>query len=252
MPVRSAQPGAVAEAGGDEPGMQTVGGDAAAREAARQLAREKNVAQLGGAVATRALLLLQVLEVEPRAPMGRRCGVDHPGAAGRAQPLEQQMREHEVRHVVGREHELEAVLGALVARGDQAGVVHQHVDPRLGGGDLGGDPFHFPQARQVGMESGVGLGRIGGAQLAQCLLRAARVARNDDDAGPLLGQTSRRDCTDAGGCTGDDDGLTLHPSGKAGRRHRDLSRRRWRACRRRRCAAAPGAAARAAAALPRP
>src|SRR5258708_15654397 len=72
----------VAETGGDEAGMKAVGGDAGGGEAARQLAREENVGELGAAIDGYIVIIplrLPIVEVEPCLPMMRRRGcVDDP------------------------------------------------------------------------------------------------------------------------------------------------------------------------------
>jgi hypothetical protein len=66
--------------------MGRVGGDAAAREAPRQLEREQQVLQLGHAVGAKRRVLfreLQVLEIHARRPMRLRRDIDDAGLPGR-------------------------------------------------------------------------------------------------------------------------------------------------------------------------
>src|SRR5438093_3123915 len=70
----------VTEAGGDEPGMQAVGGDPGAGQTMCELARVQDVAQLRAAVNLEAPVAgrrLQVAEVKGGAPVSTRRGVDH-------------------------------------------------------------------------------------------------------------------------------------------------------------------------------
>jgi hypothetical protein len=63
----------VAEASGDEAGMQAIGGDPRAMQSADEFAREKNVAKLGAAIGfhgSEALRRLQIAEIQSGAPMG--------------------------------------------------------------------------------------------------------------------------------------------------------------------------------------
>ena len=59
----------IADAGRDETGMQAVGGDPRALQAAGEFAREENVAKLGAAIGfhgSEALRRLQVVDARPK------------------------------------------------------------------------------------------------------------------------------------------------------------------------------------------
>src|SRR6516225_6645712 len=77
--VRDQAAALISKARGDEARMQAIRGDAAALQAARELAREQDVAELRAAVGfhgAKAMLRLQVAEVECCGTMGIGSGVD--------------------------------------------------------------------------------------------------------------------------------------------------------------------------------
>src|SRR6516225_10165922 len=111
--VRDQAPALISKARGDEARMQAIRGDAVAMQAACELAREQDVAELRAAVGlhgAKALLRLQVAEVECCATMGVGSGVDDARVARAGEPRAQALRHDEIGHVVEREGALEAVL----------------------------------------------------------------------------------------------------------------------------------------------
>src|SRR5262249_60820014 len=76
---RPEESGPIAEPGAGEPRMEAVDRDARAGPATRELAREQDVAQFRARVSEQAAVepgILEVVEVEPRAPVHARRRVD--------------------------------------------------------------------------------------------------------------------------------------------------------------------------------
>ena len=99
--------------------------------------------------------------------------------------------------------------GVSVSAG-RASVVDQHVDARLGGGDLVADALHLAQDRQVG-----DMGAMGnvGTCLPECCeggVRTPAVARLHYDARAQGSQPDGGDLSDAGRGAGDDDDLAVN------------------------------------------
>jgi hypothetical protein len=95
-------------------GVQAVRCHAGPFEAARELAREEHVRELRLPVRRHwavAALGVQVVEVDAGADVGARADVDDARGRAGAQPVEQQVRQEEVRQVIGRERGLVAVDG---------------------------------------------------------------------------------------------------------------------------------------------
>jgi hypothetical protein len=126
------------------------------------------------------------------------------GARG-AQRLEQLDGEQPVREVVEGERQLDAV-GALLPRVEhRAGVVDEHVHPRVPGADLGGRGAHLGLARQVGpQELGRAATRRGRRPHVGQRLRAAPVVAPDEQhpAAPP-DELARRGQADPGRGSGD-------------------------------------------------
>ena len=90
-----------------------------------------------------------------------------------------------------------------------AGIVEEHIDARLGRGDLRPDLLHVGDERQVGIVDAMRRARADLAQPRQRLLRPRAVAGDHDDAGALPGELLRRDPADARRGAGDDDDFVV-------------------------------------------
>jgi hypothetical protein len=122
------------------------------------------------------------------------------------------MGQHEIRHVIGGERALKAVRRQLPGRKYIAGVIDQHIDARLGGGDLAANPLHLGKDRQVGnmgAVTGVGTGLL---QSREGGVRTPSVTRHHDDARAESGQPGGGNLPDAGRGAGDDDDLAVNGS----------------------------------------
>jgi len=192
-----------AQAAGDEPGVQRVGGDAGSREAPGQLAGEVDVGQLRAVVGgDRPVepLGLQVVEVEPVAGslVGARRHDHDPGGGAGAQVVHQQGGQEEVAEVVDAERRLEAVLGEAVLGLDQPRVVDQHVEVLDAALHLVGAAANRREARQVEVEHLDRRARGGGSHLVGGRLTLGRVPGGDDDPGAEAGQPAGGGETHAG------------------------------------------------------
>ncbi len=115
---------------------------------------------------------LQIVEINLPAIVGVRRSVDHARGAGGQKLLAQAVRKNEVRHVIGREGELQAVFSHLALPEHRARVVDQHVDARLGRADFGGQAVEIAQARNIAVVNRVRLTWSDLSQAGQCRLAA--------------------------------------------------------------------------------
>jgi hypothetical protein len=132
----------LAETASNDAGMQAVGGDALAGYAPRQLAGKENVCELGFRVdleAAVAVLGLQFAEVELRAAMDFGSRIHDARGGGVEQARKQPVGKDEIRQVIRGECQLIPFSGHLTFRANEAGVIDQNVDARLGGGDFARD-----------------------------------------------------------------------------------------------------------------
>ena len=133
--------------------MHGVHDDARARQALRPQPREHDLGALrarvrDGAV-ERAALHLQVVDVQALRIHPARRDVDDPRRRTAAQPPEQQLRQQKRRGDVGGERQLEPVGRHGPLRRQHAGVVDQHVEPRLACQELGREPAHVAEVAEV-------------------------------------------------------------------------------------------------------
>jgi hypothetical protein len=119
--------------------------------------------------------------------------------------LVQSVREHEIAHVVERKSPLEPLRGEQAPPEHAARIVDEDIDPRLGRADLGPEPLHIGDQRQVAVMNAVRRLRADLAQPGQRLLRPSAVARNHDDARALPCELLRSDPADARRGASDDD-----------------------------------------------
>jgi hypothetical protein len=131
-------------------------------------------------------------------------------AGAEASRRSQAVGEEEVRHVVGRERQLEAVRGDPAAAEHRARVVHQHVDPWLGRRDLGGHPLGVGDEGEVGVVRDVADTRPPRAQARQGRLATRAVPRHQHQPRAQAGQTLGRDLADSGGAAGHHHDLAVH------------------------------------------
>lgn len=204
--------GVLREPGVDDARMQGVDRHRHAREPARQGVGEQHIAELGlriGPQRAVGAFGLQVVEGDAAAGVGGRGHVDDAGrgtgAAGGLQQVEQFESQQHVAEVVERPGALEPVRASLPPVEDRAGIIHQHVEPRIGRADLGRQPADLGLRRQVGDEA---VDRRAANRRAQRLgagIDLAHVAPDDPDAGAGLRQAQGGLVADAGGGTGDED-----------------------------------------------
>lgn len=193
-----------AEAGRDHPGMHRARAHAPRPQQPVEFECEQDVRGLGRTVGLprvvvlRGVLVVRVVPADPRRDVPGGAEVDHARALVEAR--HQQVGEQEVAEVVRPELELEAVGGARERGGHHAGVVHEHVDPRVSGPQFGG----------------AGADRRERGQVQDRVLDAARqvrdrrpalvpVARGQHHAGAGPREHPRALVAEAGGATGDHD-----------------------------------------------
>jgi len=92
----------------------------------------------------------------------------------------------------------------------RAGVVDQHVDAGLGGGDLGGGPSGLGHAGQVGVHHAVGKPGTGPADSRQGVRGALPVAGDEDDSRALPCEVRRRHLADARRAPSEHNHLAVH------------------------------------------
>ena len=120
------------------------------------------------------------------------------------------MRQHDIRHVIGRKGELQAVLGHLTGAEQGPRIVDEDVDARLCRGDLGRHPLHLDEPREISIVDAVQDARSTLAQPCQHRLTTDLVACYQHQARAHAGQPLRRDLPDPRGRPGDNNNLPLH------------------------------------------
>jgi hypothetical protein len=149
----------IADAGGDETGVQAIGGEPRAMQAAGEFAGEKNVAKLGAAIGfhgSKTFGHLQIVEIESGSLMRGRSCADDARRRRRQEPFAQPLGDNKIRHVIQREGIFQPVLGELAVGEHCPRVIDQDVDARLLAGDFGGHTLHFRDAGQIGVMNRVG------------------------------------------------------------------------------------------------
>jgi hypothetical protein len=122
------------------------------------------------------------------------------------------MGEDEIGHVVEGKGALEAFRGDFPRGENIAGIVDEHVDPRLGCSNLRPDPFHLGHQGKIAVMGAVCGVRSEFAQPREHVLAALAIARDQHDAGADARQPLGRDLPNARGCPGDDDDLAVNGS----------------------------------------
>lgn len=131
-----------------------------------------------------------------------RGGIDDPCRGARDETFHQSGRQHKVRHVIERKGALQTLVGNCTAGKHRSGIVDEHVDMRLGGGDLPRHALDFGNARQVRIMDGGRNPRRCGIEPCEQGLAALRVARNDDEPRAQFRQALGSDFADTGGRSG--------------------------------------------------
>ncbi len=98
--------------------------------------------------------------------------------------------------MVEREGQLESIRRELPLRKGGAGIVDQHIDARLGGGDLGGDALLLRQQRQIGVVNFMRKPRRLGVELGERRFAAIVVAGDEDNPRSLGREIDCRDLAD--------------------------------------------------------
>jgi hypothetical protein len=210
---RGGAAGLVAEARRHEAGAEAARDHAEIGQPGGELAGEQDVAQLRGAVDGErpvGFFRLQVVEIEPSLAVRIRGGVDHARRRAGDEAPDQPGGQHEIGHVIEREGALEPVLGDGAAGEHGAGIVDQHVDARLRGGDLAADALDLLEAQQIRIVDRVAAVGRAGLDLRQRGGAARAVARHDDEARAHAGEALRGDLTDTGGGAGHDNDFAIH------------------------------------------
>ena len=170
-----------------------------------QLAREEDVAQLGGPVHAHrriGLLRLQVLEIQRARFVGVGRGRHDPPTS---QVLAQQVGEQERRQVVERERPLEALRGDL-ARGEQrACVVGEDVDVLVAALDLLGQGAHLGHQRQIGDVLVDGSAAAERLRLLRDRLHTLGLASDERELHPLARELQRGGAPDPACSSGEHD-----------------------------------------------
>ena len=96
-----------------------------------------------------AALELGVGGVEPRRVHATRGDADHPRPAAEPQCGQEQAREQEGPEDVGRERQLDAVVGPPPLGRQHAGVVDEHVEPVVAREKAGAEAPHVVEVREV-------------------------------------------------------------------------------------------------------
>src|SRR5258708_38861314 len=118
-------PALIAIAGRDEAGMEAVADPSPAGPTAGELARPHDVVELRSPVSLHtvvALRHLQIVQIEARAEMRARGGVDDPRRRRRKQAGAQTLRQHVIGPVVDGEKLLAAGGGGLAGGGKRPGA----------------------------------------------------------------------------------------------------------------------------------
>ncbi|CAM5292915.1 hypothetical protein SALBM217S_06776 [Streptomyces griseoloalbus] len=203
-------PGAGGEVGAGESrvGQRADHGQPGGPQPAVQFEAEEGGGELRAAVGGGrpvAVLGHQVAEVEVRVLVGDRAEGHHPAPGPRGQRVEQQPGQGVgPQHV--RAHMQFEPVGGGPARPEmhQAGVVDQHVDRGVVGGELRRERPHRRQRRQVQFaDLGVARDPVGS------LLARGEVAHGQNDVRPAPGQLGRGDQAEPGVRAGDDDDLAV-------------------------------------------
>ena len=124
--------------------------------------------------------------------------------------LAQRLGQHEIRHVVEGEGQLQAFGGDAARREQRAGVVDERVDARLARHDLAADPARFGDQREVGDMGAMAAARRDALERGERRLGPLGVARDEDDARAHRRQFRGGDFADARRRACRDHRLALH------------------------------------------
>jgi hypothetical protein len=191
--------------------VQGVDADPGPVEPFREVDRVEDLRQLGLAVGPAAAVTPgqhHVIEVDGL--LAERADVHDPGRRGGLEQRQQPLGEREAGQVVHREPELVAV-GALLPRsparhlGADAGVVHQHVQPRLVREDLAREGADL---RQVGQIGPVGAHRAA-AELGDGVRDPLSVAAVDENGRAVARELGRQRPSESVGRSGYQDHLAV-------------------------------------------
>jgi hypothetical protein len=201
------------EAGSGHAGVQHVGGDAGALQAAGQLVGEHDVGQLGlvvGPLSGVSALALQVVEVDATHRLGPGGDGHDPCGCARLEPVEQQVGEQERAEVVDREGVFQAVGRGVAGGPGAAHVVDQHVQAWV--------PVEnrYRQRAHLGLRRHVRDERVdhrlvdSAADVRGGGLGPLPVTADDADPGAQACHAGRGGFADAARSAGDQDGLSGH------------------------------------------
>ena len=144
-----------AEVAAHDAGVQGVGGDAGAIEAAGQLVAEHDVGELGlviGALPRVTASALQVVKVDSTHRLCTGGHGDDPRWCAGFEPVQKQVGEQERGEVVEGEGTLQAVGGRVSVCPEPADVVDQHVESWVSIQDADGEPTDLGLRGHVGGE----------------------------------------------------------------------------------------------------